>query len=465
MVRYYGGVAYAGAEGSSSTGGGVLVDPARPNAAGWQWLTTGSGGPYGGRSYTGGGAIGRPAAGGITVLADADSAATIIDCWWSGAPYLRLVRIVNGERNPVRNGFPIVTQTATRTNDCTNPSGEVSTDGYLGDANTTVTNPTSVNATQGSRVIRLTATAAGTVSTTVPCLLDPLNPTPVSMDVRVSAVPSGALTVTAQWIDSTGASLPSSTATVASLTGYTTTAPVTRTPILTITPPSGASEGALSLSVAGMAVGDTVDLDGVLIGDAGEYFDGDALHGSWMLAPHLSASQLAGAQQIVDREVPLDVPVTYEMSAPDQPGYQVLSQPVTVESKRRVWLSHPTLGLPMEVNVEAEPEQTFAIEQGVHNVVGRKRPVVVSAAVRRAATGTYTIATRYFADRDQLLSMLSDGSPLLLRMPADHGHGPGEWLAIADVKTSVNGHMAREGTRHFDMPFTVVDPPALPDIG
>lgn len=462
---YYGGVAYGGATDLASTGGGVITDPSRPGAAGFTWVTSGSTGPYTGFAYAGGGRVGREQAGGITVTADSDSAMMVIDAWWSGAPYLRLVRIVDGVREPVRNGFPIVTATATRTNDCTNPSGEVSTEGFVAGSNTTVTNPTSASATHGTRVIRLTATSAGSVSTSLPCLLDPLNPTPISMDVLVSAVPSGALTIIAQWVDAAGGALANSTASVPSLTGYTAAAPVTRTPVLTIVPPAGAAQGALTLSVAGMASGARVDLDGILIGDDGDYFDGSDVHGAWMLTPHLSASQLAGVQQILDREAPFDVSVRYEMSAPDQPGYRVLSQPVVMESKRRVWLSHPTRGLPMQVNVEAEPAQTFALEQGVHKVVGRKRPVVVASATRQAATGTYTVATRYFGDRDLLLDMLSDGSPLLLRMPADHGHGPGEWLAIADVTTTVNGHMAREGTRHFELPFVLVDPPALPDIG
>ncbi len=293
------------------------------------------------------------------------------------------------------------------------------------------------------------------------------------MALRLSATPSGSFTMRAEYLDETGAVLASSSAAYASgsLAQFVAAAgaAMVRTGIFRLTPPPGAASANVYLEIAGMSAGGWADIDAVLIEDAstagdqaGQYFDGDVLTGSWDLARQASPSQLAGAQRIMDREVPLDVPVRYVMTAPDMPGFQAVSEPVVVESKRRVWLLHPAEDLPVQVWVSREPKQTYGIEQAVMPVLGAKHPVVVSGARRRAATGSYQIWTERFDDRATLLRMLDDGSPLLLRMPANHGHGGGEWIAIGDVDVEAIWHMALEGVRKFELPFTVCRAPALP---
>lgn len=467
-ARHLGGAAYAGAvTAGAGAGGGVIADPSRPDLVGYRWQTRpGTLGPFGVLAYGGGGAAERPAAGGLSVEPDADLAVIRLAAWWSGAPYLRLVRIVDGVATPVRGAYPLAAVTATRRNRCTNPSFEADLTGWVAGPNTTITRILDAAAPAGAAVGQLRATAAGTVTTSVPGALSVVEPAALALALRLSAAPSGALTATATWQSSTGDALPSTTATVpaSALAGH--VGGFTRTPVLELVPPATAAQATLALSIAGMPAAATADLDAVLLehGTAagGDYFDGGHRTGAWAGAADLTESTLAAALAAADPEAPLDVEVRYELTAPDMPGFTVTSEPVVLGSGNRSWLSHPDHTAAMQVVVEAEPEQTYPIAQGVFAVHGRARPVVVSASVRGSAGATLKVATARFADRDQLRGMLADGSPLLLRHPARLGHGHGEWLAVGDVAESVVGHGGWERTRHFTLPYRVVDPPALP---
>ncbi len=468
------GEAWAGSLGVIGAGGAVINDPARPALTGWRWLSGGGGlRPWAGAAWGGGGVIERPAQGGLLAIADPDVAAVRLEAWWSGAAFLRMMRLVEGQPpTPVRDGYPLSVRSLTRRNRCADPSGELATTLWQAGSNTTVAGADDVAAAAGARVIRIRATAAGSVQAIVPAGITVLDQTQVSFALRLSAAPSGALTVRAEWIDETGAVTANSTPglTSSALSGFVGAAgtAMRRTSVFTVTPPPGAATANLYLEVAGMAAGATVDIDAVLVEDAapagdqaGLYFDGDVLTGSWDIARHSSPSQLPGTQQVMDTEAPLDVPIRYLMTAPDAPGVQVLSEPVVVPSRRRVWLSHPEWPIPLQVTVNEEPEVTYPIKQEVLETLGGL-PVAVSGARRSTARGTYKIATRDFDDRGLLQDMLDDGSPLLLRMPADHGHGPGEWIAVKDVTRGRTGHRAMNGTYRFQLPFTVVRAPALP---
>lgn len=461
-----GGAAYGGArEIPTAPGGGIITDPANPDTPGYRWSTQPGGGPWAGIGWAGGGSVSIPAAGGLSVEPDPNTATVGLRAWWSGAPFLRLLRIQGTERVPVRGAYPVRATTPTRRNRCTNPSFETDTTGWVAGTNTTATRVLDAAAPSGTAVGRLSATAAGAVSTIVPGAPATQDRVQVSLALRLSVAPTGALSLTQTWQDSEGVALPASVATLpaADLPAY--VGAFRRTPHLVLVPPPGAAQGSLTLAVAGLPAAATADIDAALIetGTAvGDYFDGDTPTGSWTLLAHRSESLLAAALEVLDAEAPLDVPVSYELTAPNAPGFRVLSEPVTLPSRDRAWLTHPERAAPLSVHVEAEPELTYPIAQGIFTVHGRPRPVVVSASVRGSAAGGYRMASFRFADRDQLLDMLSDGSPLLLRMPARLGHGPSEWIAVGDVTVSVDGHGGWERPRHFTLPYRVVDPPALP---
>jgi hypothetical protein len=471
----FGATSYSGAANvAGSTGGGVVTDPANPEGSGWRWRTRTALGPYGAQAYGGAGAIVYPSSGGISATADPLLGQIRLSAWWANAPYLRVARLVEGTRSEVRGAYPVTVVEPTRRNRCTNPSFEVNAAGWLAGANTTLSRITETAMPDGTSAGRLKATAAGAVTATVPVALPlPEGPPYVSFGLRLSAAPSGALTASVAWQDATGASLGSTLATIASgaLAAYVNR--WDRTPVLTMTVPMGADNttpavtGTMTISVAGMAANATADLDAVLVeggSSDGTFFDGDYQYAAWLGTPNASSSTLAPVVQFVDKEAPLDVPVQYELSAPDQPGYVATSEPVILPSNDVTWLSHPVTGEALQVTILEEPEVSRPIDRGVHKVIGRRYPVAVSASQRRASEGTLEVLVVTFAERDAVWDLLDDGQPLLLRAPARLGHGPSEWVSIGDATLTRPGHGAWEDARIFKLPYSVVDaPPANPE--
>ncbi|MCF7550965.1 hypothetical protein [Pseudonocardia sp. WMMC193] len=460
---------------AGARGGGVITDPARPEGSGWRWSTSKTAlGPYGGLSYGGGGGLGYPSAGGLSATPDPLLGTVRVAAWWSSAPYLRLARVVDGVRTPVRGAYPLAVTAPTRFNRCTNPSAEVDLTGWLAGSNTTLSRITEAAMPDGTSAFRLRATAAGTVAATVPVALPLAEGAPqVSLNLRAGAAPSGALTVSVTWLDQTGASMGTTSATVpaATLAGF--VGRWDRTAVLSIPQPfdsTGAkvvTSGTMTFSVAGLAASGVIDIDAVLIeggSSDGSYFDGARQYGAWMGTPHASSSALAPVVDVVDREAPLDRPVQYELTAPNQPAYVLTSEPIVLDSRDRTFLGHPVLPYLIVATVTREPKVTRTIERGVHKVIGRRRPIAISASTRDSESGTLEVLVTTFAERDRLWEMLDDGQPLLLRAPARLGHGPGEWLSIADVDLDPPGHGAWEGARLFSLPYQVVDGPvANPD--
>ena len=226
-----------------SAGGGVLIDPSRPNLPGWRWLTQGSTGPLAGFALAGGGAADRPAAGGLVAFPDADSGNVRIDTWWSGAPFLKIMRLVDGhDPMPVRAAFPLAVRTATRTNRCTTPSLEAGTTGWLAGPNSTMNAVTDPAAQAGTKIGRLTATAAGTVSTSVPVKLSLSAPMRIALGLRLSAAPTGNLSFTATWVDLFGVTSTTSVGIpAAALAGYVDST-LGRTPVLLLPLPTAAAD-------------------------------------------------------------------------------------------------------------------------------------------------------------------------------------------------------------------------------
>lgn len=478
----WGNGAYGGATAPLTSPGVIIADPTNPAGPGYRWLTQLSTGPWAGTAYAGGGLVDRPAAGGMSLVADADQAIVRITAWWTGAPYLRVVRILaDGTRTPVRGGYPIATVIPTRRNLCTNPSLEVDLAGWLSGANTTLTRVAGT-ALEGAAFARLKATAAGAVTATVPVATIPTTaPFGVSFNLNLSANPSGAVTVAVAWVDQNGTAMSSTSATIAAGTLSTYVGRWGRTPALLITPPapivtytSGQvtgmrypAGGALTVSVAGMAANATADVDGVLVepGDSalnGTFFDGSYPLGAWTGTANASASLLAAAQTVEDADAPLDVPVRYELTAPDQATFKIVSEPIVLASNGRSWLTHPDFPRPLRVEPQAAPQQTYTLERALHTIVGSDLPIAVTAGVRQAETGTLVVPVENFGERDRLLEMLRDGQAMLLRAPADFGRGPGQWLSVGDVDVAAPGHGAWEGTRRFTLPYAECAPPVAP---
>ena len=179
----------------------------------------------------------------------------------------------------------------------------------------------------------------------------------------------------------------------------------------------------------------------------------------------------AGATvSIVDGEAPLDTLFYYELSTPSDTSFVVRTPQMILPGTpagggSATWLSHPAHpGEPMKVKVTAAPTLTRTTRRGLFPVMGRAEPIAVASSVRSSPEGTITVLTETFAERDQLLDMLADNQPLLLRPPAELGYGSGWWISVGDITESAQTHYAGENAdgeavRLHELPFVVVSAP------
>ncbi|GGM75475.1 hypothetical protein GCM10012275_52690 [Longimycelium tulufanense] len=332
--------------------------------------------------------------------------------------------------------------------------------GTVGESSSTLTVVASVPG--GSYTLRATIAAAGTCELTIPTdAITGTEPVTVALDLQVPDLPT-AVTVTLGWTDSAGAPLTSSTASLDADARAAVVDQYSRHAVV-LTPPAGAaSTGSLKLTVDGLPAGGTVELDQVTMESGvtdGSVIDGAMVGGTWTGTPHLSASLLAPVLQVDDGECPLDVPMRYEVYHPALTGGRVRSDPATLDSRGQTWLTHPaTPDAPRACVPTTPPQLTRAVEQGVFRTLGRKAPVVISGT-RSTPSGTLELGALSWAERDVLLAMLEDGSPLLMRAPAEYGYGPGWWIAVGDVGEDPQGRTVWQQTRILSVPFQVVDGP------
>ncbi|WP_394621306.1 hypothetical protein JNUCC0626_20075 [Lentzea sp. JNUCC 0626] len=402
------------------------------------------------------------AGGGIAVAPDPVRGVIRVWTWWPDAAALQLVRVTgDGVRSPVRGAFPLVPTTATRRNLCTNPSVEVSLSGYVAlNGQTTLSRP-SGSAPAGTYVLRMVSTST-TTGALVPGTLPGPGTFTISLNLFWSTRPSG-VTVTVPWLDAAGSSAGTTTITLSG-DQINTSVGQTARHVLTAVAPSGAVTGSVTLTVTGITANvTTVDMDAVVIERAatdGSYFDGSSTGGSWTGTAGLSTSLLAPLFVVDDGEPPFDTAVTYEAYNAALTGGRVASVPVLLASTGTTWITHPAApASPFVVQLAAPtPVRTYEVDQGTFNVLGRARPVVVSAAQRRAATGTVTFGALSRAELRSLLATFGDLSPVLLRVPGDYD--PGDmWVVLGALTVDPQGRLPYQDTRVISAPFTEVDPP------
>lgn len=421
-------------------------------------------GPWAMRSYAGAMPTATVTGVGLSAEPMPTSGVTRITAWWPDATLLRLARIsADGTRTPVRGGYPVTVAGVTRRNYSTNPSIEVSTAGYgAGAGSPTITRIARGDDPGGAWALNATVAGAGSNAVTIPHALT-VGLVTVGLDLKLSALPSG-VTVTLGWNNSVGGALTASTATLTS-TQYTASVGIYARQVVSLSPPTGAAQvGTLTVTATGMSAGGQLGLDRVTAETAatdGSYFDGTTTGGSWTGTAHLSSSVLAPVQTVDDGECPLDVPVIYEMSNPVVQGVQLVVPAVQLDSGDRVWLTHPgEPGTPLQAYNTTTPELEHVLEQGIFPILDSRYPVAVSAALRRAPAGALELIADTFAERDVLLVMFADGTPVLLRTSSEYGYGEGMWIVLGTIRESPGGQKAWEQLRTLTAGFQVVAAPA-----
>lgn len=462
----YGAGAY-GADSSSDTAPpGQVIPPPIPGGSTVYYYASENGRyPY---AY-GGWAGARPKIlrlpGGVVVIPHADTGTMEIRGWWPDADYLHFVRIhPDGARYPVRGGLGVEVVEQQRRNSVSNPSLEVGTNGYVpGVGSPTLTRVSAPGtAPSGEYHLRATIAGSGQCGVTVPTSHTPGPYATAAAHLRISSRPT-ALRFEIGWADAGGGALA---ATNVSFSADQINMVVNQWSRLTatVTPPSGAVTPTFKVVADGLPAGATVDLDALLFepmsGD-GSFFDGDTLGASWLGTADLSASVLSPQITVIDADCPLDIPVSYLVSDPSLTGGFVISDPMALPSTGRLcWLTHPFRSLPVRCDLRMVPILQREIDQGVFWPIGRRNAVVVSSAKRRGATAEVTFNALSFSERDDLIDLLDDGAPMLLRAPATFGYGPGRWWSFGSVTEDREERRAYQDAMILVAEGTEVDAPS-----
>lgn len=421
--------------------------------------------PWAMRSWGGAMPLVANPGGGISIAPDPATGVMRVWAWWPDAPVVQLLRVsATGERSPVRGAYGLTVSGTTRRNYATNPSAETDLSGYVpGTGSPTLTRIARVGASSGSWAWRATVAGAGTNEVTIPHSL-PAQAVTVALDLKLSALPSG-VTISLAWTNSSGGALTTSSV---ALTADQYTASVNQyyRQKVSFSPPAGAANaGSLKVTATGMPAGGQMEGDLILaeVGTSdGSYLDGSLLGGVWTGVANLSISLLAPMQYLLDGECPLDVPVRYEVYNPALIGGRITSAPATLLSNDQAWLTHPDLvSTPMGVRLTTTPNLVHALPQAIFPILDSPYPFPVSAAERLAPASSVEILTGTFAERDEILALFGNGTPVLLRQPERFGRGEGEWIVLGDIAEDALEQKGWGQVRLLRAPYQVVESPEV----
>lgn len=159
---------------------------------------------------------------------------------------------------------------------------------------------------------------------------------------------------------------------------------------------------------------------------------------------------------------------------------EVCSGNVTVASSGNLWLKDPVRPCnDQKIVLCWTPDPTCVEGQGIFfarmetesypsntnslQPVNARHPIPV-VRQRGDTESTMVLVTRSFADRDELLTELEPGSPLLLQAPATYGL-PDRYVSVGDAGVARYHPDHRYQPRVFTLPFVTVDRPAGPSQG
>ncbi|MFF1417631.1 hypothetical protein [Streptomyces sp. NPDC058280] len=170
-----------------------------------------------------------------------------------------------------------------------------------------------------------------------------------------------------------------------------------------------------------------------------------------------------------DYEAPLGVPIVYYLKLwTALPAYTsittepplVLDEPATTHVVMKDPLS-PARNA--SIMVGTLPDWQRTARQGVSQVRGRARPIVISD-VRSAKTGTMTLVTESNEERQRLEWLLEVGSTVLLQWPRAWSEDD-VYVQIGDVTEKRAARYAEYGDREWDVPLIDVDRPVGATVG
>jgi hypothetical protein len=162
-----------------------------------------------------------------------------------------------------------------------------------------------------------------------------------------------------------------------------------------------------------------------------------------------------------DYEAPYNQAVTYEVIPSNGASGAVHSPSVTLEVDRP-WLVHPgvpDLSVPVQILLPFGDE-TAVSSAGVHQIMGRATPIVITDGRRKAPTFSMTVVTDSDEAAADVDALLFDTAPLLLQVVQ-----PGvtrslyRWVAVGDVTVSSAEQPFASQWREWSLACTTVDRP------
>lgn len=176
---------------------------------------------------------------------------------------------------------------------------------------------------------------------------------------------------------------------------------------------------------------------------------------------------------LTDPESPWDSPVSYvaTYSTSSLGTVTETSQPATLTpTPAAIWAIHPTnpiLSMPIDQAVFAAMgigqagDLVYAAQATQHRILGSKLPLLTKVGTRLAAGWSLDLTTMTLSERTQLLAMVDDETPLLIRAPAAWGWAIDEgYYAVGDVTESRRLQYGPETSRSVKLPLQKVQPPA-----
>lgn len=262
-------------------------------------------------------------------------------------------------------------------------------------------------------------------------------------------------------------------------------------------PPEGAVTASAGLQIHGATAGTVYYVDGVLLGPGGLGVIADPItdaygvrvslqglttggHTYWglwrMLLSDGSQTPVRGAdgdltQQAItgdvgiqeDYEAPLGQPVVYQARLWTTPTAMEssTSEPITIASPGDSHLVIKDPALPVRSNsdgvVTTAPDWQRQARQGVYQVRGRVRPIVITD-VRSSRTGSMVLTTETQDERDAIWFAVETGNTLLLQWPDGWGLGD-MYVQIGDVTEARLSTYAAHADREWTFTLTEVDRP------
>jgi hypothetical protein len=179
--------------------------------------------------------------------------------------------------------------------------------------------------------------------------------------------------------------------------------------------------------------------------------------GRWYPVRGAEPATVTGTWTGWDYEAPLGAQVTYRATS----GGTVLTSAEVVLDSLTPWLVHPgvpVLSQPLQIMGWSARERPA--RQASFRVLGSRFPVTISAE-RAAPASTLTVRTETDAANDSMLSVLADGSVLLLNVPRSAGWKvEAGWVSVGDVTEDHEAPDGRDPARIWTLPVQLVDRPA-----